>query len=136
MATVDIRRIIRNYLPIPYRIKTGKGDPNVIESLIYALLSSMEGINDLLTEAINEFRYTISDPEVYSLDVVIFKIRELYGLEFRAMDPDASRIIITDAGAQINIRFGVNYTTDNNFHLNRIRPLIPAGIGIEITYDT
>ena len=96
----------------------------------------MEGINDLLTEAINEFRYTISDPEVYSLDVVIFKIRELYGLEFRAMDPDASRIIITDAGAQINIRFGVNYTTDNNFHLNRIRPLIPAGIGIEITYDT
>ena len=129
MAIVDIRRIIRNYLPIPYRNMA-------IEYLIYSLLGGMERINDELIEAANEYRYTISDPQVYSIAVVDFKIRQLYGAAPQGEGPDTSRIVITDGGTFLNITFGVNWDTNTEVHLNRIRPLIPAGVGINIEYDT
>ena len=129
MAIVDIRRIIRNYLPIPYRNMA-------IEYLIYSLLGGMERINDELIEAANEYRYTISDPEVYSIAVVDFNIRQLYGAAPQGEGSQTSRIFIEDGGSKIKLTFGVNYTTNDEFHLNQIRPLIPAGVSIEINYDT
>ena len=107
-----------------------------IEYLIYSLLGGMERINDELIEAANEYRYTISDPQVYSIAVVDFKIRQLYGASPQGEGPDTSRIVITDGGTFLNITFGVNWDTNTEVHLNRIRPLIPAGVGINIEYDT
>ena len=71
MAYIDIRRMLRNYLPVYYR-------ETAIESLLYALFSPLQALADTLERMRTNFRLANVDLFIYSIKDVRLRIWDLY----------------------------------------------------------
>ena len=135
MAYIDIRRMLRNYLPVYYR-------ETAIESLLYALFSPLQALADTLERMRTNFRLANVDLFIYSIKDVRLRIWDLYSVAYHNTEPLTTRVLINELeienarSRQIHITFGVDHVVNTNFHLSRIKPLLPAGVNITISYDT
>ena len=135
MAYIDIRRMIINYLPVYYR-------RNRVFNLLYALLSPLQELADTLERMRTNFRIANVDLFIYSIKDVRLRIWDLYSVAYHNMEPLTTRVLINELeienarSRQIHITFGVDHVVNTNFHLSRIKPLLPAGVDVTISYDT
>ena len=131
MAYLDLRRMVRNYLPILYRL-------SAMETFIYSLVYGYEDLISRMEEARREHEAQQQvDLSIYSFEVVKRRILILYGI-----DPDnppifTKRVSLYENtyGRIVYLRFGTNYPHDTNYHYARIKDFFPAGILINIEYD-
>lgn len=135
MAYIDIRRMIINYLPVYYR-------RNRVFNLLYALLSPLQELADTLERMRTNFRIANVDLFIYSIKDVRLRIWDLCSVAYHNMEPLTTRVLINELeienarSRQIHITFGVDHVVNTNFHLSRIKPLLPAGVDVTISYDT
>ena len=131
MAFLDLRRMVRNYLPLKYR-------EEVMELFSYTLVSAFEGLISRMEDRRRAFDIERLTPLTrYSFEFVRRRILEVYDL-----DPDTPSIITRRIslyesvyGRIVNVHFGSHYARDTNYHFANIKDFFPAGILINIQYD-
>ena len=131
MAFLDLRRMVRNYLPIKYR-------ENLMELFMHTLVSPFEDMISRIEEDRRSFESERLIPlTIYSFEVVKRRIWDLYGIDEadQSVFPKSITLYESIYGRIVNVRFGTNYPHDTNYHYARIKDFFPAGILINIEYD-
>ena len=135
MAFLDLRRMVRNYLPLKYR-------EDSMESFGYSLVSAYEDLVMRIDQDRREHEAQQRlDLTSYSFSSIQRRIWDTYSLAYNENGLDgvalSSRIALYEYiyGRIVHVRFGTHYSKDTNYHYGRIKDFFPAGILINIQYD-